>query len=621
MNTNPRRSSSWWRLRTPRRVLLLAALAASLASTAFATDATAQPAEPDPERRPNPPVPPGLEHDLEHHPSCPNGFRMIGTDDCSHGPDGPAPGAPTETVTPLDFTGTSGPSPVFCFGSGTDGARVQVVYVRYQGTEDRYDEFRDSMRQWAADVDDIVADSALGTRGIRRVRFVTDSGCNVSVARAVIPAGSGVGAGLKPLGFNRSDRKYLVFLDTTRQGGCGYAGVPTDDQPGSSNEANYGPTFAVAKSTCGWNAHTAAHELTHTIGAVQLSAPNSSGGYHCTDEYDVMCYSDEPDHPPLTYECTPNTTYERLLDCHHDDYFHTAPSSGSYLANHWNTARSRFLEAGSSHWVASRGGNTRWADWRISGLSFDSVVFADLDGDGTDDAFRTSSGRWYYAASARDEWRRLADRSETVSQLLLGDFDGDGQDDALRSLVGRWEVSRGATQPWSLVNLKTDAVSALRAGDFDGDGRDDVLRSYGGQLQVAWSGAGSWQSMKTSAITVNNLRLGDFDGNGTTDVFYRGGSGTWYVSYSNTSRARWTLWTAVQTSSKPLTSLAFGRFNDDATTDVFTTGGGRWLVSFSTTDRRTWSRWTPINSSAHELPTLRLADVDGGRTDILRFRP
>ncbi|MDQ3669734.1 MAG: hypothetical protein M3377_05575, partial [Actinomycetota bacterium] len=35
--------------------------------------------------------------------------------------------------------------------------------------------------------------------------------------------------------------------------------------------------------------------------------------------------------------------HERLLDCNHDDYFHTSPSLDSYLATHWNTASSSFL--------------------------------------------------------------------------------------------------------------------------------------------------------------------------------------------------------------------------------------------------------------------------------------
>jgi hypothetical protein len=36
---------------------------------------------------------------------------------------------------------------------------------------------------------------------------------------------------------------------------------------------------------------------------------------------------------------------ELLLDCNHDDYFDPDPAPGSYLATHWNMARSSFLES------------------------------------------------------------------------------------------------------------------------------------------------------------------------------------------------------------------------------------------------------------------------------------
>ena len=57
-----------------------------------------------------------------------------------------------------------------------------------------------------------------------------------------------------------------------------------------------------------------------------------------------MCYKDSSA-VTLTYTCA--NSHERLLDCNHDDYFHTNPPAGSYLAGHWNTADSVFLSSGS----------------------------------------------------------------------------------------------------------------------------------------------------------------------------------------------------------------------------------------------------------------------------------
>ena len=52
-----------------------------------------------------------------------------------------------------------------------------------------------------------------------------------------------------------------------------------------------------------WIAGVAAHELGHTLGAVNNNAPNASGYGHCTDEWDVMCYQDGPEHGRSYYLC------------------------------------------------------------------------------------------------------------------------------------------------------------------------------------------------------------------------------------------------------------------------------------------------------------------------------
>jgi len=56
-----------------------------------------------------------------------------------------------------------------------------------------------------------------------------------------------------------------------------------------------------------------------------------------------MCYDDDASGPVVMTTPCP-TEQEALLDCDDDDYFNTSPPAGNYLATHWNTANSSFLQ-------------------------------------------------------------------------------------------------------------------------------------------------------------------------------------------------------------------------------------------------------------------------------------
>ncbi|MER6777923.1 MULTISPECIES: RICIN domain-containing protein [unclassified Streptomyces] len=232
---------------------------------------------------------------------------------------------------------------VQCDGDGSTGNRVQVVYV-HGSDRDRYSEYLASFRKWAADADLIYSTSAQETGGIRHIRFVTAADCTPTVLNIELPASalsefSATNNALAAKGLDRRDRKYMIFSDT--QVYCGIGTFAGDERPGQDNQSNFGPSYGRTDSGC-WGGHTAAHELGHNLGAVNNSAPNTSRGAHCTDEWDVMCYSDTPYYPQMRNVCT-NQAAENILDCNHDDYFHTNPKAGSYLATHWNIANNQFL--------------------------------------------------------------------------------------------------------------------------------------------------------------------------------------------------------------------------------------------------------------------------------------
>lgn len=264
-----------------------------------------------------------------------------------------AAAAPNPAATSGGQAVAAGPAgqTVQCDGDGSTGNRVQVVYVHGAG-RDRYGEYLASFRKWAADADLIYTTSAKETGGVRHIRYVTAADCTPTVLNIELPASalsefSATNNALAAKGLNRRDRKYMIFADTNVY--CGIGTFAGDERPSQNNQSNFGPSYGRTDSGC-WGGHTAAHELGHNLGAVNNSAPNTSRGAHCTDEYDVMCYSDTPYYPQMRYVCS-NRAAENILDCNHDDYFHTNPRAGSYLATHWNVADNQFL-------MRSEGGTT-----------------------------------------------------------------------------------------------------------------------------------------------------------------------------------------------------------------------------------------------------------------------
>lgn len=142
-------------------------------------------------------------------------------------------------------------------------------------------------------------------------------------------------ADLAKAGFDDTRTKYLVFYDhpsTT----CGLGELVQDDTKSTANKNNLGPKYAVvfgntSSATC-WSWDVALHELMHTMGAVQNGAPRSSGGGHCNDGLDILCYADGG--ATSSYVSTRCSTHK--LDCGYDTYFDTATEPGEWLATHWN---------------------------------------------------------------------------------------------------------------------------------------------------------------------------------------------------------------------------------------------------------------------------------------------
>jgi hypothetical protein len=259
-----------------------------------------------------------------------------------------APGQPAliPDAAPGEAAFVMGSHDVACEGDGRTGKRVQVLYLHEFGSPSRYAEYLGSIRSWSAGVDSIIDASAAETAGSRHVRFVTTPQCRVDVAEVQVPEDAlasfrnSINA-LRRLGYNRTDRKYLIFADTNVY--CGIGTFIADRRPGQGNRNNGGPSYGRIDSGC-WSAGVATHELAHNLGAGLEDSPNASGLGHCTDDYDLLCGKDAAK-ATVRVVC-PSKSHELRLDCNHDDYFSTDPKDGSYLAENWNIAQNEFLLRG-----------------------------------------------------------------------------------------------------------------------------------------------------------------------------------------------------------------------------------------------------------------------------------
>ncbi len=274
---------------------------------------------------------------------------------CTHGPDPLLPGlSMNRRVLPIVETPSerarTNATPEACADDGVTGKRVQVLYVRGESTPNRFEAYVSSIRKWTERTDDLFNLSAQKTAGSVRVRFVRNGQCEIDVQPIVVADGAtatfrGTTSALRKLGFDRIDRKYVLYVDDRVY--CGIGQTKIDDRPGLLNLNNLGPMFARIDAPC-WNPRIVAHELMHMLGGVQDSAPHSTFGIdgsiggHCTDESDLMCYSDVSDtQPRMQLVCSADQ--ELRFDCNNDDYFHTSPEPGSYLDTHFNAARNVFL--------------------------------------------------------------------------------------------------------------------------------------------------------------------------------------------------------------------------------------------------------------------------------------
>ena len=279
---------------------------------------------------------------------------------------------------------TPATAPPVCYGDGQSGARVQLIYGYPAGQPDRESVIVPQVRALMAPRMQAVIKASSAGKDLG-IRFAFDAPCaRLSVPVVRFPASTVASPGaddqflkirdeLIRLGYTRTDRKYEVIWDWwNNKGICGLGELLYGaDQPTPVNEHNGGPVVgshtdpagvlglqdyadraryaAVWRSPTGpkgyncfemgqSHAEVQVHELFHSLGAVQPSAPHSDSGGHCTDTPSVMCPAGRV---PAVPSCGQQAV--EVLDCGMDDYWNPNPASGSYLSKADNIATSQFF--------------------------------------------------------------------------------------------------------------------------------------------------------------------------------------------------------------------------------------------------------------------------------------
>jgi hypothetical protein len=250
--------------------------------------------------------------------------------------------------------------------STSSGSRIKLLYVYAADQPDRFAQYASLIQTDAKAIAETVAATS-GGRKTLRFDTGTDGGAGyVDIASVRLPQALAVYKSMDAASRSAAVRDavaptvrvaggvahYAVYADGLYGNDwvAGIAQMYYDASKSASNLNNRdglwafvwgdgGATFSSSHRT------TLLHEITHTLGGVQPTAPHGTNNGHCSDLKDVMCYDDGGLKPgqALVQSCT-TVQY----DCNGEDYFNAAPAAGSYLAANWNVYDSAFLCAPAS---------------------------------------------------------------------------------------------------------------------------------------------------------------------------------------------------------------------------------------------------------------------------------
>lgn len=317
--------------------------------------------------------------------ACPGEWFSVFTARCSH-PDIVDAEVPLDADDPISAeyvaAAEAEATPAYC-RQPSNANRYRVVYA-YTGETSRYNRLRDDIRDKARKADYYVWASARQNGSSRHMRFVCNSDNRIRVWEVRLPRSADDNPNatynaLRAHSFYDRTKRYVVFADwadslnTSTQFYCGWAERFGDDQPGAGNANNSSDVIALVflrpDNPCfDKAAHSALHEVGHTLGAVQRSAPNHCCGGHTSQKHDAMRNAGTG---TLVAACSEGRFANRY-DCGDDDYFNadpTLPARRTYLADQqeYETGVCQRVRDGDVMRATQCRWNTAWSRWLIGG--------------------------------------------------------------------------------------------------------------------------------------------------------------------------------------------------------------------------------------------------------------
>jgi hypothetical protein len=290
------------------------------------------------------------------------------------------------------------------------------------------------------------------------------------------------------------------------------------------------------------------------------------------------------------------------------------------------------------------GAGTYGSQWTISAaaMSVETVILADVDGDGDLDTVSASRGdskvAWYENLDGLGTFgkqRVISTAGAAVWSVHAADVDGDGDLDVLAASYRDDEVAWyenvdgiGTFGPQRVITAAADGALSVFAGDLDGDGDLDVVSADYYADRVSWyentDGNGTFRQPTTITSLADgawSVSLCDMDGDGDLDVLsasYNNGAIAWYENTDG--NATFGGGRIVSRTIVGVTSAHAVDLDGDSDLDVVSTSFNRdRIVWFENTDGRgTFGNQRVIETSANGASRVWSGDIDhDGDIDVL----